>query len=125
MNMPDEIWMHIENGALSCHTRAISPASVAFVPLLRAVKADGRIATLEAALRLYQSAHNASDMAIADKTAQELLPLTLETKAKQFAPIDDGTICSNCTKTIGYHYQTAEGDLFCEVPKETKGDANG
>jgi hypothetical protein len=44
-------------------------------------------------------------------------------KPKQFAPIGEGTICSNCTKTIGYHYQTAEGDLFCEVPKETKGDA--
>ena len=39
---------------------------------------------------------------------------------KQFAPIGNGTICSNCTKTIAYHYQTAEGYLFCEVPKETK-----
>jgi hypothetical protein len=46
--MPDEIWMHIENGTLSCHTRAISPASVAFVPLFRAVKADAQIRALEA-----------------------------------------------------------------------------
>jgi hypothetical protein len=37
-------------------------------------------------------------------------------KPKEFAPIGEGTICSNCTKTIGYHYQTAEGNLFCEVP---------
>jgi hypothetical protein len=40
-------------------------------------------------------------------------------KSKQFAPIGNGTICSNCTKTIGYHYQTAAGVLWCEVPKET------
>jgi hypothetical protein len=51
---------------------------------------------------------------------EELLPDSApETPGKQFAPIGEGTICSNCTKTIGYHYQTAEGNLFCEVPKET------
>ena len=51
MNIPDEIWMHVENGALSCHTRPIDHHSVAFVPLLRAVKADTRIRELEGALR--------------------------------------------------------------------------
>jgi len=59
----------------------------------------------------------------ADYATRELLkasePKTsAETSGKQFAPIGaEGTICSNCTKTIGYHYQTAEGHLFCEVPK--------
>lgn len=36
---------------------------------------------------------------------------------KQFAPIGNGTICSNCTKTVAYHYQTAEGYRFCYEPK--------
>jgi ribA/ribD-fused uncharacterized protein len=40
-------------------------------------------------------------------------------ETKQFTPIGKGTICSNCTKTIGYHYQTAEGLLLCEVPRRT------
>lgn len=44
-------------------------------------------------------------------------------KSKQFAPIGNGTICSNCTKTIGYHYQTAAGVLWCRVPQsETAGE---
>ncbi len=56
MNMPDEIWMHVQNGTLSCHTTPINSASVAFVPLLRAAKAEARIAALEAALGWAQTA---------------------------------------------------------------------
>jgi hypothetical protein len=56
MEMPDEIWMHVENGALSCHTQARGPASVAFVPLLRAVNADTRIRSLEAEVHGLQRA---------------------------------------------------------------------
>jgi len=36
--------------------------------------------------------------------------------------------CVHCGKSIGYHWQTAEGKIFCtrEVPQtETEGDANG
>jgi hypothetical protein len=44
-------------------------------------------------------------------------------KSKQFAPIGNGTICSNCTKTIGYHYQTAAGVLWCKVPTSDRGAA--
>lgn len=93
--------------------------------------AANRIAQLEAALRDVLTLADINKPVDADaltakvRAAWRVLGPTAETKAKQFAPIDDGTICSNCTKTIGYHYQTAEGDLFCEVPKETKGDANG
>ncbi len=54
--MPDEIWMHVQNGTLSCHTTPINSASVAFVPLLRAAKAEARIAALEAALGWAQTA---------------------------------------------------------------------
>lgn len=48
-----------------------------------------------------------------------------ETRAKQFtvpALPEGDQICIHCGKGIGYHYQTAAGDLFCEVPKETEGE---
>jgi hypothetical protein len=61
------------------------------------------------------------------ETFAEQKKLTPIGKPNKFEPLGEGTICSNCTKTIGYHYQTAEGNLFCEAPKETKGEssANG
>jgi hypothetical protein len=42
--------------------------------------------------------------------------------AKQFTvPVlsEGDQNCVHCGKGIGYHYQTAEGNLFCEVSKET------
>ena len=45
--------------------------------------------------------------------------LAPETLVKQFTADSKEAYCIHCGKSIGYHYQTAEGNLFCQVP-ETK-----
>ena len=45
---------------------------------------------------------------------QELEPTQFEGKMVESA------LCRHCNKAIAYHYQTAEGNLFCEVPSASK-----
>jgi hypothetical protein len=97
-------------------------------------KLTEKVATLETALREeirvieeyrrgsthYDGCWKEHRLCAAVKRMSDALAPETKVDPKQYHPTDraEGAPCRHCQKSLGYHYQTAKGYLFCEAPRE-------